>query len=139
MNLHESIRNIMTRDVVCVQVGDKPSKARKSMAQGGFHHLPVCNGDVLVGVLSMADFAPLGLEKWVPDADTVDAWLDANNQIDQIMSYEPVVVHPEQTVREAANLLANGQYHALPVVDESNCLLGIFTTTDLVRWVAHGA
>jgi CBS domain-containing protein len=44
-----------------------------------------------------------------------------------------VTIKREATIREAADKLADGARHSLPVVDEEGRLLGIVTSTDLIE------
>ncbi len=136
MNRHEPIQFLMTREVSSIQVNAPLSDARKLLAKAPFHHLPVCNGQTLVGILSKTDIRALTLESFVTDPETVDAWLDQQHSIAQVMTYEPIVLRPTETIVKAAEYFASGEFHALPVVDERNHLVGMLTTTDIARWVA---
>ena len=135
MNIFTHVQHIMTRDVATVQLSSKPSEARRLLRSRPFHHLPVLDGSVLVGILSASDLAKVSLEAWVADPETVDAWLDETATISGLMTREPVVVRTHCTLREAAGRLSEGAFHALPVVDEHGHLQGILTTTDVVRYV----
>jgi len=139
LNRNEPVRFLMTQEVTSVQITEPISHARTLLQRAHFHHLPVCNGKVLVGILSKSDLAPLTLERYVPDDATVNAWLDQNHTIAQTMSYDPIALSPDTTVKKAAEYFASGEFHALPVVDERNQLIGVVTTTDLARWVASGS
>lgn len=50
-----------------------------------------------------------------------------------IMTAPVITVRPETTVKEAAVLLADHGFTALPVLDEGNRLVGIVTEADVVR------
>jgi len=39
------------------------------------------------------------------------------------------------TVREVAEVFAEEEFHALPVVNEDNELIGIVTTTDVIKYL----
>jgi acetoin utilization protein AcuB len=133
MDRHQPVRNLMTRDPVTVQITDKPSRVRALLAQHAFHHLPVCNGKQLVGIVSGADLWPHTFDGYVPDGATVDAWLDQSIDLQGIITHEPETVSPTDSVVTAAGKLADGDYHALPVVEPDGTLAGILTTTDLLR------
>ena len=51
----------------------------------------------------------------------------------EVMTHNPDSVRMDETIRDAAMRLADGTYHALPVVDDRGQLAGIVTTTDLLR------
>ena len=42
-------------------------------------------------------------------------------------------LNPDDSIQRAAELLGDGAFHALPVVDPQGSLVGILTSTDLVR------
>ena len=46
-----------------------------------------------------------------------------------------VVLRANQTVREAVGVFAEGHIHSLPVVDDHENLVGIVTTTDVLRYM----
>ncbi len=49
------------------------------------------------------------------------------------MSTEPTVIGPETLVADAERLFESHDFNALPVVDDSNRLLGLLTKLDLLR------
>ncbi len=50
------------------------------------------------------------------------------------MQKTPVTLPESSTVREAAEILAGGTFHAIPIVSGSK-LVGIVTTTDLIKYL----
>ena len=52
--------------------------------------------------------------------------------IRDLMTPDPVVVHPETPVEEIAGLLLAHRINGVPVVDENRRLLGVVTAADLV-------
>ncbi|HEX7307671.1 CBS domain-containing protein [Lentzea sp.] len=63
-----------------------------------------------------------------------------------VMTTEVVTVTPQTPAREAARLLADHGYTALPVVDDSGTLVGVVSEIELLRdrlpqdprWLVHG-
>ena len=51
------VRDIASRDVVCVRPDDSTREAEKIMAQHQIRRLPVVEGDRLVGIVSLGDIA----------------------------------------------------------------------------------
>jgi len=133
----EPVSALMTRDVHAVQVDAAPSQVRDLLRRHPFHHVPVLDGEVVVGMLSSADLAALGLEAWGVDETTVDAELDASFDLRALMSHDVVSIHAEDPILRATELLADGSIHALPVVDGDNRLIGVVTSTDLIRYLYH--
>jgi CBS domain-containing protein len=52
---HHPVADWMTHDPMTVQAGADVRAARDLMLEGGFRHLPVTDGDKLVGVISIRD------------------------------------------------------------------------------------
>lgn len=119
------IDRIMTTDPVIIGPGDSAAKARKLFEASAIHHLPVVDNGRLVGMVSSADL----LKLYVLDEDAALATLAT---VSQIMELDPVVLTTTATLRDAAEKLMNGGFHALPVVDADRSLVGIVTSVDLV-------
>lgn len=132
MILDEKVRSIMQTEVHSVDVHSTMSEVYHLLETHPFHHLPVVEGQRLVGILSSMDLARLSFDRWVDDRATRDAWLD-EWPIRNVMTALPDVLRPDDPIRTAAERLGDGAYHALPVVDHEHHLVGIVTTTDLVR------
>lgn len=134
MKRNEPITHIMTTDVVTVHLGQKLSDVHKAMTTGGFHHVPVLNGKKLIGLLSTTDLLRVSYE-YGTDPRQMDTVLDHTVSIEQLMQKYPVTLKKSQTVRDAVGVFAEGRFHSLPVVDEDENLLGLVTTTDVLRYM----
>lgn len=135
MTRNDPITSLMTADPETVDVGQKLSEARRLMAEKRFHHVPVVSGRKLVGLLSANDMMRLSISAYGADEQTVDAMLDAQFSIQQVMTTALFTVHREETVRHAADKLRGGAFHSLPVVDDDGNLVGIVTSTDLIQYL----
>jgi acetoin utilization protein AcuB len=56
--------------------------------------------------------------------------------IHEIMTPDPVTIHPDVTVQEAAAVMVAERFGALPVV-KGNELVGILTETDILRYFVN--
>jgi len=127
---NEPIDRIMTVSPVTVAPGDSLAAARELFESTRMHHVPVVDGEQLVGILSASDFLKLHLLK------------DRNVPLDkakvrQLMQANPVVISFDAKLRDAAEKLLEGEFHALPVIDADGAVKGIITTSDLVQYVLH--
>ena len=89
----------------------------------------------VVGLVSFTDIMKLNLVVSGATEYTIDAIIDQQFSISDIMSVDVITISHKDTVRGAAEILAEGKFHSLPVVKNSSELLGIVTTTDLIRYL----
>lgn len=122
----ESVQRIMTTGPVTIGVQERASKARKMFDSGQMHHLPVVDGDTLVGILTSADLLKLYLLDEASDS-RVDV------AVEKVMQADPITLSADATLRDAAEKLSGGGFHSLPVIDADRRLVGIVTSTDLIE------
>ena len=120
------IEQIMTPDPATISPQSSAAEARRLLNSNFINHLPVVEGDRLVGVVSSSDLLKLHLLD-----DTLTMFARAT--VDQIMETNLVVLADSATLREAAEKLSMGNFHALPVVNKKRRLVGIVTSSDLIN------
>lgn len=125
----------MSSDVMTIHLAQKVSDARRLLAEQPFDHLPVLSGTKLVGMLSSRDLLRITFDAKNADARSVDAVLDHSFALEDVMTKNLTTIRGIDTIRHAAELLANGRFDSLPVVDDGGDLVGIVTTTDLIRYL----
>jgi len=135
MKKNEPIDKILTRDVETVHVGMAVSDVRKLFMDKGFHHVPVVSGKKLVGIISASDILRISMDGVGADERSMDAYLDHRFSIEELMNRELRTLPPKSTIAAAAELLSDGSFHAIPVVDDSGSLEGLVTSTDLIRYL----
>jgi CBS domain-containing protein len=92
----------------------------------GRRALPVCGDGRLVGLVSITD------ARGVPR----DAW--PTTTVDRVMTREPLKTVSAQTSLETAlALLAEGDFHQLPVVDAAGQLVGLLSRSDILRYLRY--
>lgn len=134
MKRNEPITKIMTREIQTVHTGQKLSEVRRMLASNPYHHVPVVSGDKLIGLISATDMIKLSLAIYGVDERAVDAMLDDQHTIESVMTTELTTISTKDTVRRAAELLGEGRFHSLPVV-EGETLVGLVTSTDVIRYL----
>jgi CBS domain-containing protein len=135
MKRNEPVSKIMSTNVVTVHHGDPVSRVRRVVKERGVHHIPVVNGDQLIGIVSFSDILRVSFgDAFNTDERTVDATLDHTLKLEDIMAKNPVSLQESATIREAAVVLAQGDFHAVPIVHGTK-LVGIITTTDLIKYL----
>lgn len=135
MRKNESITHIMSEQVKTVHTAQKLSEVRKMLCENAIHHVPVVSGSKLVGILSATDMMELSFGAYGADSRSLDAILDHQFTIEQVMKKDVTTITTKGSIRDAAGILGEGRFHSLPVVDEDGDLKGIVTTTDLIRYL----
>jgi len=128
----------MTEAVVAIEIDRPASEVLDCFLQYPIHHLPVVCAGRLVGMLSSADV--MKLEFFMPRAAVESArFLDSRVTIERLMRTPVISVGPAMSIADAAERMVAAGVHALPVVDEEERVLGLVTTTDVIRSLLHGA
>jgi acetoin utilization protein AcuB len=113
------IRDVMKRRLVTITPETTRADARRLLDEHGIRHLPVVAGGRLVGIVSDRDVP-------AERAGTPETVAGA------LMTRNPVTVTTDTRIEDAARLMLDRKFGALPVVDDG-VLTGIVTYTDLLR------
>ena len=131
----EPIRNIMTPHPIVLILNDGLEKAEILFKEHKMRHLPVVQGEKIVGIISMTDLARISfVDSYDPNDFSLDTSVYELLTLEQIMVCNPKCIHPNDTVKDTAEHFLSAEYHALPVV-ENDKLVGIVTTTDLLKYL----
>lgn len=132
------VRDVMTRDPLTVRPETPVDTIVALLEARGFRHLPVVDATGrLVGVVTDRDVVgrATASASWLVDAEQKEM-LHAM-RAGEIATEDPTWVAADATVQEAATLLLREHVSCLPVLD-GGALVGILTSSDLVRMVAKG-
>lgn len=134
MKKREKVSNIMTSDVHTVNVTNSLLEASQLFTKYHIRHLPVVSGDKLIGILSQTDILRISFGSTFGDEQSGgDEAIFDMLSINQVMKHSPKTVSSEDTIKDAAEVFAKAEFHALPVVDNDK-LVGIITTTDIIKY-----
>ena len=125
-----TISRIMTTEPVFVGPDDSIVEAQAKLRSNAINHLAVVDDDRLVGMLSTSDMLRFAL------LDERSPVLGAI-RVRKLMRENPHVIPVNASLRRAAEALSDGSFHALPVVEPDMTLVGILTSTDLIRHLLH--
>lgn len=130
------ISMIMTAPVITLKKHDSLETAERLFKKHHIRHIPVVSSGVVIGMLSYTDLLRLSFADIADIDSNVDADAMVYNMfsIKQVMKRNIVTVSPSNSIKEVAEILATKEFHALPVVD-NNKLIGIVTTTDLIKYL----
>lgn len=127
-----NVSDIMTKDVVTLQEEESLREALALLQRHRIRHVPVVSGTRLIGIVTDRD-----LKRATPsllsgiDREAFDRVLD-ETRVGQVMTRNPYTVTPTMSLKEAARILIDQRFGALPVI-EGGRLAGIITETDLLK------
>ena len=119
--MHNTITEAMTANPTTVSPETTAQEAARTMKAEDVGSLPVVDGDELVGVVTDRDIA----------IRLVAEGKGAETTVDEIASKDVVCIDPQQSLEEAARLMAEHQVRRLPVCEEDGKLVGILAQADV--------
>lgn len=122
--MNERVHTIMTPNVITLAPGDTLGQAREIFMTKRIHHIPIVDGKKLVGLVTSWDLFKLGL--------SAVAYQDM--RISEVMTTHLATLDPDQHIGAAAEILMEHLFHAIPIVNDHQELLGIVTTYDVLRY-----
>lgn len=117
------IQKFMTTVPHCINRTDTVAAAHKMMRDHDIRHLPVVEGEKLVGIVSQRDLHLIETLKDV-DAEKVS--------VEDAMTNNPYTVSPEAELDEVVAEMAEQKYGSALVV-QNHKVVGVFTTVDAMR------
>ena len=122
--MNEFVKTIMTTDLITVNPQTKLSSVRQIFMSHKIHHLPVMDKDKLVGLVTTYDM-------WKNEIAPSE-YADAN--VSRVMTTSIAKIRPHDKIGTAAELFLDNRFHALPVINEHNHLVGIVTSFDVMLY-----
>jgi CBS domain-containing protein len=121
-----TVEDVMTPDPMTLPPTATVAEAYAMMREHGFRHVPVAEGDLLLGIFSMTDVGHLGAK--VPSIMQMP--------LHEVMTKNLVTATPSESVTIAASKMASKKINCLLVVVDGK-LAGIVTTYDLLDALAR--
>lgn len=135
MKYRVPVSTIMTQNVVKLNLTDDLTKAEGLFKRHKIRHIPVVNGNIILGILSYTDLLRISFVDAIDeDEEEIDVTVYNMFTIEQVMTKKLITITPETTIKETAEILATKEFHALPVC-AGDLLVGIVTTTDLIKYL----
>jgi len=125
------ISRYMTQKLITATPEMSVKQAFLLMRTHRVRHIPVVNGEELVGIISDRD---LRRPRW---ADHLDDWtsyyqLNEEHTVADVMSRNPETVRASDEILKAVKILREHRYGALPVLNKGGELVGILSAQDLL-------
>jgi CBS domain-containing protein len=147
------VKEVMSRQVVTISVNDKVHDALELMMENRVSALPVVDHrGRCVGILSTSDFVDVTYELdeglsavehqseiwWRLFVKNVSQNIGQQSLMD-MMTEDVISSSPDDLVVKAASTMLRERVHRLPVLDNERRLLGIISTTDVLRAMVEAA
>lgn len=134
MKRREPVSHIMTKNVVSVEVTTSLKEIKHIIEDKHIRHIPVLNGDKVVGIISKTDYLQLTLGTVYPNQDDATEALMEMFKLEDLMVKDPICVQPDTTIREVTEIFILNEFHALPVT-ENDKLVGIVSVKDVLKFL----
>ncbi|MCL7754515.1 CBS domain-containing protein [Polaribacter sp. Z022] len=134
MRKEEPISTIMATDLVTLSINDDLVTAEKLFIDNKIKHIPVVKEKEIIGMLSYTDLQRVSYADVNDDETSIESYVYNTFSIEQVMVKNIIAVPPYTSIKDVADLLTRKEFHALPVVEDSE-LVGIVTTRDLVKYL----
>jgi acetoin utilization protein AcuB len=123
---------IMTLEVVAVPADLSIEKTHQLMRRLEVRHLPVVSEGRLAGIVSDRDlFLVMGKEQ-----AGAEAFIYPPHSVGQVMSLAPISAGPDVPVSRLARMMLEAKIDSLPIVSAKQELIGLVTSSDLIRVLA---
>lgn len=133
------VEELMTTKVFVVEQDDLIDRVFFLIHYERIRHLPVVEKGIVIGIVSDRDlYKALGPKSnssaiEVPTGTGTTELHVIPKKVRHIMHRGVITVHRDTPAAEAAALMADKKIGALPVVDKDNRLVGILSSTDILR------
>jgi acetoin utilization protein AcuB len=123
--------DVMTRAPLTVTATETIGEADDLMSQNKIRQLPVVKGKELVGIVTDRDLLSFLSGSLLASPEQREMAL--KTKVREIMTSDPITVGPDDDLEEAVELLIEEKVGGIPVVDETEGLVGIVTYVDVLR------
>jgi acetoin utilization protein AcuB len=126
------VQDVMQTKLLTVTPATTLPEALRLTTQRGVRHLPVIDGDRLVGILSDRDLKrAMASSATSLEAHELNYLLD-RLRVDEFMTRTVITIAPMFPIEAAARIMLQEKIGALPVTEDGR-LVGLVTETDVLR------
>ena len=126
----------MSPEVVTLAAADRLHLADDIMRLGRIRHLPVTDGEEVVGILSQRDLFRAAISSMLQLGRAAEQQFLGTVPVQAVMTPAPVTIGPDASVRSAVRVMLERKIGCLPVV-EAGRLVGLVSEADCLRHLEH--
>jgi len=127
-----NVRKHMQTEVVTLQVDEPLLNAVEATASERIRHLPVLDGDRLVGMVSDRDIKQALPSALIEGTEAQYEQILHETQVGRVMRCKPVTATPNTSMASVIRLMLKYTISAVPILEEGK-LVGLITDTDVLR------
>lgn len=131
------VKDWMTKSPYTVETSTHLTKVIALMREYEIRRMPVVEDGKCVGILTEGDIRKATPSELSSLGKYEGNYLLSGMTVQTVMTSNPLFVKPDQTIKEAAEILLLNKIGGLPVIEEGE-LLGIITVSDLLRFILEG-
>ncbi|MFY9301389.1 MAG: CBS domain-containing protein [Candidatus Nitrosotenuis sp.] len=122
------VSGIMKKNVISIDSSMTVQDAAKMMDDASIGAIVVLENGIAIGIITERDLTRRVIAKGKP----------LTTNVKEVMSSPLIVINPDDSVWEAAQLMKTRKIHRIPAVKD-NRLVGIVTTSDIVKLCSIGS
>ena len=123
--------DVMSKDPLTVSRSDTVGQAEELMYENHYRQLPVVENRQLIGIVTDRDIRSFLAQSSLLKPEERGRAL--RTKVSDIMTAKPLTMSTEDDLREAVEMLIDEKIGGIPVVDETEGLVGIVTYVDILR------
>lgn len=137
-NQNIKVKDLMTTEVITVKQLDLMIKVKEIFDANSFHHVPVVDDEnKLIGIISKLDFNKMLTTFSVfknSKAEVANRKFMMSLLAKDVMTKQVAKLHPEDALSVAVGIFRENLFHALPIVNDDNQIIGMLSTYDLLNY-----
>ncbi|MDH5681322.1 MAG: CBS domain-containing protein [Spirochaetota bacterium] len=123
------VSELMTKEVITVDMDDDILKVAQIMWNNHIHSVVVVEQGELFGMFTALDLSNVLIQ--------VESGRGGLLVKDFMSNQWAMAIHPEASLKAAIDLMNQGKFSHLPVID-SKQIVGIIAITDIITYIANG-
>ncbi|MGQ9720837.1 MAG: CBS domain-containing protein [Candidatus Jordarchaeum sp.] len=134
---HIFVGQIMTKSPITTTPFDRIMNVRRIMLEKDISSLPVLDDGKLVGIITEGHIALYLAEFREKVPEKHQEKRIKHVKVTEVMQKDPPLLHPDNKVSEAADLMRRERVKSIPIINYEERLIGVLTKTDLTKLVAN--
>ncbi len=132
------LKEIMVTHVFSARMDESLGEVEAKFRHHGIRHLPVIDDQKrVVGMFTLRDLFRCVLPRKTEEGDVFDKEQLNHFILKYVMSKDPVVLGPEDTLGHVVDIMVRDKFGCVPIVSSDGILVGIVTQIDVLKCLAR--